>query len=188
MRHLLPLIALTAVLVLSRVLAAHEITTLANLQALGALFFCCTAYHRKALLWIPALAWAGTYAYTSTVQGYGWGAHVFIVATGVLALIGMGQLFRERKAGQVFGGSLLAAVAFYLITNSLSWLLEPAYAKSPTGYLQAIWTGLPEYPPTWLFFRNSLVSMALFSGLFILAHRQLAPAPARKQALVSPAL
>jgi hypothetical protein len=41
------------------------------------------------------------------------------------------------------------------------------YAKTFAGWIQAITTGLPGYPPTWEFFRNTLLSGGLFTGLFV---------------------
>jgi hypothetical protein len=35
------------------------------------------------------------------------------------------------------------------------------------GWIQALTTGLPGYPPTWTFFRNTLLSGGLFTGLFV---------------------
>ncbi|MGB8352578.1 MAG: DUF6580 family putative transport protein [Chthoniobacteraceae bacterium] len=61
------------------------------------------------------------------------------------------------------GGSLL----FYSITNTGSWIDEPGYAKTFAGWLQALTTGLPGYPPTWSFFRNSLASDVVFTLLFV---------------------
>src|SRR6266446_2108669 len=67
---------------------------------------------------------------------------------------------------KLVGGGLLGAVLFYLITNSLSWWQDPGYGKTIAGWLQALTTGLPGYPPTWTFFGNSLLSGGLFTGLF----------------------
>ena len=43
---------------------------------------------------------------------------------------------------------------------------DPGYPKTLAGWLQALTTGLPGYPPTWTFFRNSFLSGGLFTGLF----------------------
>jgi hypothetical protein len=59
-------------------------------------------------------------------------------------------------------------LAFYFVTNSVSWLVEPAYAKTAGGWLQALTTGLPGYAPTWTFLRNSLLSDLGFSALLML--------------------
>jgi hypothetical protein len=48
--------------------------------------------------------------------------------------------------------------------------MSPEYAKSFTGWAQALTTGLPGYPPTLLFLRNSLLSDIGFSVLLILAY------------------
>lgn len=73
----------------------------------------------------------------------------------------------KRKRGYVYRllGCVGCGVVFYLFTNSAAWISEPLYAKSFQGWLQALTTGLPGYPPTWVFFRNSLVSDVLFFTL-----------------------
>jgi hypothetical protein len=43
---------------------------------------------------------------------------------------------------------------------------DVAYARTAAGWWQAMTVGLPGFPPTLLFFRNSLVSDLLFTGLF----------------------
>jgi len=80
-----------------------------------------------------------------------------------------------RLRGQLGGvgmltGVLVCSLGFYLVTNTLSWLLMPEYAKSVGGWLQALTVGLPGLPPTWTFLRNSLLSDLGFSALLILAH------------------
>jgi hypothetical protein len=64
-------------------------------------------------------------------------------------------------------GGLLGAVLFYLVTNTASWLYNPEYAKTIAGWIQALTSGTPNYPPTWTFFRNTLLSGGLFTGLFV---------------------
>ena len=60
---------------------------------------------------------------------------------------------------------MIGALLFYIVTNTGAWLSLP-YAKTLAGWIQAITTGLPGYPPTWQFFRNTLLSGGLFTGLF----------------------
>jgi hypothetical protein len=38
--------------------------------------------------------------------------------------------------------------------------------KTLNGWWQALTTGLPGYPPTWMFLKNTLLSGGLFTGLF----------------------
>ena len=56
-----------------------------------------------------------------------------------------------------------------MITNSFSWLSDPGYVKNFAGLIQALTVGLPEYSatPTWMFFRNSILSDLFFTLLFV---------------------
>jgi len=66
--------------------------------------------------------------------------------------------------------SIVGSTIFYAITNAFSWLSDPGYAKNFAGLIQALTTGLPQYSatPSWMFFRNSLISDLLFTLLFVL--------------------
>ena len=93
-----------------------------------------------------------------------------------LIAVGLGWMTRERRGAllPVLAGTLLSSVAFYLITNTGSWLGLAAYPQNFAGWIQALTVGLPGYPPTWTFFRNSLVSDLLFAALFVVMERFLA--------------
>ena len=84
------------------------------------------------------------------------------------AILFLGRKFRPQMGffSLMFGG-LLGAVLFYLITNTGAWLQNPRYPKNFTGWVQALSTGLPEFPQTWEFFRNTMISGGLFTGLFV---------------------
>ncbi len=73
----------------------------------------------------------------------------------------------HKRMGTFLLASLGASVFFYLATNTASWLTAPEYAKSFAGWWQALTVGIPGYPPTWTFFRNSVVSDLLFTALFV---------------------
>ncbi len=80
------------------------------------------------------------------------------------------SLRRNHFGGMGFwAGVLGSAVAFYLVTNSAAWLGNPLYPQSLVGWIQSLTVGLPGYPPTWTFFRNSLASDLLFSGAMVAA-------------------
>jgi hypothetical protein len=82
-------------------------------------------------------------------------------------MIGLGKgMGGKRPWWLLVGGGLLGAVVFYLITNAASWLYLP-YDKTLAGLIQALTRGLPGYPPTWEFFRNTLMSGGIFTGLFV---------------------
>lgn len=82
-------------------------------------------------------------------------------------IIGLGRLLGgKRPWWMLVGGGILAALLFYLVTNTFSWMNLP-YPKTFAGWIQALSQGLPGYPPTWTFFRNTLLSGGLFTGLFV---------------------
>src|ERR1051326_460218 len=94
-------------------------------------------------------------------------AYMLIKLLSFAGLIVLGKLFSRRSSWlQLLGGGILGAILFYLITNTASWLYNPAYAKTLAGWIQALTSGTPGYPPTWTFFRNTLISGGLFTGLF----------------------
>jgi hypothetical protein len=90
---------------------------------------------------------------------------VFLAYAGLIAL---GRAFEgKRPFWMLVGGGLLGAIVFYIVTNTAAWLSDPGYPKSLAGWIQAITVGLPGYPQTWEFFRNTLMSGGIFTGLFV---------------------
>lgn len=87
------------------------------------------------------------------------------VALGLISYMGFALRGRSnipRLLGASFAGSLI----FFVITNTGSWIYEPAYAKTFAGWLQAMTTGTPGYPSTWWFYRYTLISDLFFTLLF----------------------
>jgi hypothetical protein len=86
-----------------------------------------------------------------------------------LMAVGIGWRLRERigRLLPILGGTLAASVIFYLVTNTGSWIGLAAYPQNFAGWIQAMTTGLPGYPPTWTFLRNSLIGDLLFAGFFV---------------------
>ena len=88
-----------------------------------------------------------------------------------LAIIGcLGWLLQSRASWKtLLPASLAASLIFYVLTNSVSWIYDPGYAKNFAGLIQALTVGLPQYSatPSWMFFRNSLLSDLIFTGLFV---------------------
>ena len=106
-----------------------------------------------------------------------------------IALIWLGRRFKPQSSfAALLGGGLLGALLFYLITNTASWLFNPfgnpEYTKGFIGWITALTKGTGGWPQTWEFFRNTLLSGGLFSGLFVGAMKLTAPAesPAEKEA------
>ncbi len=84
-------------------------------------------------------------------------------------------LLASRWRGQtgLLGGLLGVggcSLAFYLVTNTASWLSYPVYTKDLAGWVQALTVGEAGHPPTWWFLRNSLFSDLGFSILLFAAY------------------
>lgn len=86
-----------------------------------------------------------------------------------LMAVGIGWCLRSRETRllPILGGTIAASVIFYLITNTGCWLGLAAYPQNFSGWVQALTTGLPGFPPTWVFLRNSLASDLLFAAFFV---------------------
>lgn len=101
-----------------------------------------------------------------------------------LALISaIGFALRGRaKLPALLGASVAGSLLFYVISNTGSWIYEPAYTKDFAGWMQALTTGLPGFPPTYWFYRHTLLGdisfTLLFAGCMALQARK-APATVR---------
>ncbi len=94
---------------------------------------------------------------------------------GYVVAVAFGWSLRGRPGLiPVLGGTLAASVIFYVITNTGSWLGLAAYPQTFAGWVEALTVGLPGYPPTWTFFRNSLAGDLLFAAFFVAVERALA--------------
>jgi hypothetical protein len=102
-----------------------------------------------------------------------------------LLAVGAGWLLRgkSRELPSVLGATFGVSVIFYIVTNTGCWLGAAAYPQSFAGWIQALTTGLPGYPPTWTFFRNSLMGDLLFAAAFVLVERSLVAKSALKNAV-----
>ena len=74
------------------------------------------------------------------------------------------KLSSTRSLGKLIGGGIAGALLFHFITCGFAWLGNPAYAKSASGFLQALTIGEPGFAPAYLFLRNTLVSTILFTA------------------------
>ena len=157
-----------------RIAAAWE-PSMANFAPLMALAFCGGVYFRNPRMWLipfAALLLSDIYLdfYYQSTFGYVW----TMGAAGVRALcfvfaIFLGWLVSRNKSWlNLVTGTLGGALAFYLVTNSHAWWYDLSYAKSAAGWWQAMTVGHPQFPPTLLFFRNSLASDFFFTAMFAL--------------------
>ncbi len=131
----------------------------------AALLFGGAYLKRRDFLWYPLALLAAsdilltTQVYHMKFQGkdiLGW------VAYAVIAL--MGRWLRTRVSTKtVLAASLAGPTAFFLISNFEVWLGWKMYPASWAGLVACYVAALP-------FFRNSLVSSALFSGVLFGVH------------------
>ena len=157
-----------------------------DFSAAYALVLCAGVYFRGAMAWwLPLVVMAVT---DFGLSLFYWHVNPFrpelllnyAIYAGLIALgkwLGKGAAFWKLLLGGVLGAAI-----FYVLTNTLSWVLDPHYAKTIAGWVQALFTGLPGYPPSWEFFRNTLLSGGLFTALFAGAAKATEESPAEKTA------
>ena len=138
-----------------------------NFSAFYGLAFCAGAFFpRTVKWWLPM----GTLVVTDIIldfyyQSFSVMQLVNYAAYGLIILFGTRFNHRSRFLGLLAGG-IVGAILFYLITNTASWLSNPEYTKDLAGWIIALTKGTSGYPPTLEFFRNTLMSGGLFTGLF----------------------
>ena len=141
-----------------------------NFSAAHALLFCAAFWLPGWMGWVLPLATIivtdillNVFAYDVTVLDPRLVTNWMILA---LFVVLAKWLARRRSYGRVFLGTLFGALLFYLVSNSVSWMVNPAYAKTIAGWMQALTVGLPGFPPTWVFGLKTLLGTGLFTGLF----------------------
>lgn len=146
-----------------------------NFSAAYALVFCAGLYLPGMAGWvIPLVLMAGTDLIISRVfypQYFTWSGFFlnqspnYIAYTGLIAL---GRSVGHKKPWWLLlCGGMVGAMLFYLVTNTAAWLILPGYEKTWAGWIKALTSGLPGHAQTWEFFRNTLSSGGLFTGLFV---------------------
>ena len=158
-------------MLLFRVGGAYTSTSMPNIMPFAAIFFCAAVFARACPLLLPAaaIAWVLGGPVTSMIQGYDAFGLVDVVNMAAMLICGLiGFQFQGKsKTLPLLGGTLLAAISFYLITNTHSFISNPVYPRTMEGLGMALWNGVPGYPPTWVFFRNSLCANTVFALLFV---------------------
>ena len=160
-------------------------TALSNFAPLAAIALCAAAYFpTKYKFAVPMIALLVSDAVLNASYGFSlFSPFVMSHYIGFALVCALGWLLRNRaSAATVLPASIAASVLFYVVTNAVSWIFDPGYPKNFAGLIQALTVGLPAYSatPTWMFFRNSVLSDLLFTGLFILCmHWGRASEPAR---------
>jgi len=148
-------------------------TWLSNFAPLAAIALCCAAYLPRRYKFALPLS---TLFISDLILNATYHAPLFdpqilcrYLALAVVGLIGF-ALRRRASWKTMLPASLTTSVIFYGITNVFSWLTDPGYVKNFAGLVQALTIGLPQYgaTPSWMFFRNSLLSDLAFTTIFVL--------------------
>ena len=147
-------------------------TWLSNFAPLAAVALCSAAYLPLHYKWsVPLIALLVSDLLLNAHYGAPLVDGRMVFRYGAFALVGcLGFVLQNRASLRTLvPASLAGSCLFYLVTNTAAWLGEPGYAKNLAGFTQALTVGLPAFgaTPTWMFFRNSLLSDAFFTTLFV---------------------
>ena len=150
---------------------SHSIGWL-NFAPMAAIALCAAAYFpRKYKFSVPMIALLISDLVLNVHYGFSLVSPFVLSHYLCFAIIGcLGLLLQSRASWKtILPASIVASLIFYVVTNSVSWIYDPGYAKSFAGLIQALTVGLPQYSatPSWMFFRNSVVSDLVFTFLFV---------------------
>jgi len=145
----------------------------ANFSPLAAILLCSAAYlPRKYIL----LASLGPLLVADLLLNAHY--HEPLIDTGMVSryfcfglILLLGYVVRKQQQYKVlflFGSTIAGSCLFYLVTNTATWISTADYAKTLTGWWQALTIGEPGFPPTLLFFRNTILSDLFFTALFVI--------------------
>jgi hypothetical protein len=149
---------------------------LSNFAPFAAIVLCCAAYlpryYKFTLPFVTLLISDAILDFNYGAQFFTWHVLGRYLALALVGLLGW-ALQNRASLKTMLPASVLSSLIFYLVTNAFSWATDPGYAKSLAGFMQALTTGLSQYgaTPTWMFFRNSLVSDFIFTAAFVLLMR-----------------
>jgi hypothetical protein len=139
-----------------------------NFSFVYALVFCAGAFPQRLPWWLVLVTMLCTdiglnlfYYHTDAFSDY---QAVNYLAYAALYFLGR-KFLKTTSIFKLMGGGLLGAVLFYVITNTAAWLQNPEYAKTLAGWIKALTVGTDNWPQTWTFFRNTLISGGLFTGI-----------------------
>lgn len=168
----MPVALIVLVLAAGWRIAAIHFPALANVTPVMALVLCGAVYFPARRLWLAplaALVLSDLYLdhyYAAAGDTWAWTSALVRTLCFVAAVpLGL-AVARRRNWGSLFAATLTGSFMFYLATNTDAWLRDPSYARTAAGWWQALTVGRAEFPPTLLFFRNTLVGDLVFTGLF----------------------
>lgn len=150
-----------------------------NFTAVGA-FALGSAWWFNGSRWSGLVALLGLYAtdlvLNNTVYGFAsgwsWGYSGMVWTYGAWALlVALGRLFPSNGQGVRWTALAAAGSAvFFVLTNTGSWLGSPLYAQTPSGWMAALWAGVP-------FAGSFFAGTWVYGVAFALMHRSFVPTP-----------
>lgn len=144
-----------------------------NFSAAYALAFCAGIYFNGKFAWfLPLGTLLLSDLFLNLYYDTSFQIHQLFVYLAYLFLIGMGRcLGANATMLRLLLGSMFGAVMFYWITNTAAWFFNPfknpEYTKDLTGWIIALTKGTANFPQTWEFFGNTLMSSVVFTALFV---------------------
>ena len=177
---MLPAIVLLAAIILFRIApwlgGSDVLRAVGGISPLMAFALCGGVFlPRKWALWFPVAAVAITHGAINLIAGEPvFHVYAVVVAVSVVVVAAAGVAVKKKASLAVLLGiSVLSTVLFHLVSNTVSFFLDPGYAKTFAGWWQCQTTGLPQYSPqTWVFSLRQLVANLAFTALFYAAFRQ----------------
>jgi hypothetical protein len=142
-----------------------------NISPVSAVALCGAVYFRGHTRWLVPFSslfaadfLLNTFAYHIPVLS----GEMLVRYCAVAAVSALGFMVRKHAESKVRIPSLLLASAFgsfifYITTNTAAWAANPAYAPTLEGLLQSLTSGLPGYPSTLWFYRQTLIGDMLFT-------------------------
>ena len=168
----------------------------ANFSPLAAVVLCGAAFlPKRYAITVPLAALLITDLILNLSSGYPiFTAGMLLRYLAFAAIFAIGLKLRSKQARgaynwKLFGGAIAGTLIFYVISNTGAWISSAGYAKTLAGWWQAQTVGLPGFPPSIVFLRNSLVGDLFFTGVFVACFAltsKRAPSPAGSLAATSP--
>lgn len=154
-----------------RVLRAGLLPELPNFSPVAAVAFCGGLFLPGLLAWIVPIGvlFVSDLALGALLGYPAFGSAQLISWSCILAVVGIGRFVSKASFStpRFFSALIASGLIFYIVTNTAAWIGNPAYPRGLGGLWMSLTTGLPGFPPSWIFYRNSLVSDVLFGSLLL---------------------
>jgi len=154
-------------------LPSGALDALLNISPVSAIALCGAVYFRGHSRW--ALPFASLLvsdvilnAFVHHVPLFGVEMLARYFAIGAVSILGMvvcQYCSRPLRSPSLLLSSLLGSFIFYVATNTASWASNPQYSSGLNGLIQALTTGIPGYPSTLWFYRQTILGDLAFTLL-----------------------